>query len=117
MEFNEVLRKLRKSRSLSQAALSEKLGVSKSLVGSYETGERKPSYEALENIADYFNVTIDYLMGKEDGSVYYLNPEAAEMAQFMYDRPEMKVLFDASRKASKEDIETVADLLKKLSEK
>lgn len=117
MEFKDNLKILRKRKGLSQMELADKLGFSKSLIGLYETGDRKPSFESLEAIADFFNVTIDYLIGKESGSIYYLDPEAAEMAQELYERPEMRVLFDASRKATKEDIEQVADILKKLSGK
>ena len=117
MEFKDTLRELRKKKGLSQIELAEKLGFSKSLIGLYETGDRKPSFEALEALADFFNISIDYLMGKDNKSVYYLDPEAAEMAQELYDRPEMRVLFDASRKATKEDIEQVADILKRLSGK
>ena len=49
MEFSEVLKSLRKRRGLSQVKLADELGVSKSLIGYYETGERKPSFEALED--------------------------------------------------------------------
>ena len=58
MEFRQILKDLRKLKGLSQVELAEGLHVSKSLIGAYETGDRKPSYEALENIADYFNVDI-----------------------------------------------------------
>lgn len=114
MEFKDNLRELRKKRGLSQVELAEKLGFSKSLIGLYETGDRKPSFEALEAIADFFNISTDYLMGKDDKSVYYLDPEAAEMAQEIYDNPELRILFDASRKVSKEDLQFVVDMMKRL---
>ena len=50
---------------------------------------------------------------KEVGEPYYLNDDAREMAQFMFENPEYKVLFDASRKISKEDIETVKNIMDK----
>lgn len=46
---------------------------------------------------------------------YYLNDDAREMAQFMFDNPEYKVLFDATRKVKKEDIEFVKDFIDKLN--
>ena len=115
MDFRERLKELRRQRGVSQAVLAERLGMSKSTIGAYETGDITPSLEALNALADYFNVDINYLLGKEDISMYYLDPEVAQMAQELYARPEMKVLFDASRKATKEDIEAVASLLNKLS--
>ncbi len=80
MEFMDVLKKLRKDRSLSQIELAAKLDVSPGLIGMYETGKRKPSYELLEAIADFFNVSTDYLQGRESGSEYYLDPEVAQVA-------------------------------------
>lgn len=53
----------------------------------------------------------------EEQPSYYLDPEVAQLAQELYERPEMRVLFDASRNASPEDIEQVAALLEKLSNK
>ena len=83
MEFKDVLKKLRKDRALSQIELAGKLDVSPGLIGMYETGKRKPSYELLEAIADFFNVSTDYLQGRESGSEYYLDPEVAQVAQSM----------------------------------
>ena len=117
MDISERLKELRTKRGYSQADLAKALHVSKSTISMIEAGARKPSVEVLEMIADYFNVDIDYLLGKESGSTYYLDPEAAEMAQELFDRPEMKVLFDASRNASKEDIEAVAIILERMSKK
>jgi transcriptional regulator with XRE-family HTH domain len=60
------IRELRKERDISQEELSKALGVSLSLIGMYETESRKPSYEILNKIADYFNVSADYLLGRTD---------------------------------------------------
>lgn len=117
MDFRERLKELRKARGISQAALAERLGMSKSTIGMYETGDISPSLEALNALADYFNVDIDYLLGKEIGSTYYLDPEVAQMAQELFARPELRVLFDASKNATKEDIEAVANILDKMSNK
>ena len=114
MEFKDVLKKLRKERGLSQTELASKLGVSYSLIGMYETGNRKPSYEMLEAIGDYFNVSTDYLQGRETGSEYYMAPEVAELAQQLKDRPELKVLFDASKDITKEDIQFVIDMIERM---
>lgn len=114
MEFKDNLKQLRNKRGLSQAELAEKLGFSTGLIGMYESGKRKPSYEALEIIADFFNISIDYLMGKESKSIYYLDPEAAEIAQEVQQRPELKILFDASRKVSADDLELVINMIDRL---
>lgn len=62
--FAEMLRKLRISKNLSQEELAKIIGVSKSTIGMYEQGNRIPKADAtLKKLAEYFNVTIDYLMG------------------------------------------------------
>ena len=71
MDFSEVLKELRIKRKISQAKLADDLNLSPGLIGMYENGSRKPSYESLEAIADYFNVSLDFLTGKDDKSIYY----------------------------------------------
>lgn len=62
--FSMRLRELRQSRGLSMQKLSEYIGMSKSSINMYERDEREPGLETLEAIADFFNVDIDYLLGK-----------------------------------------------------
>ena len=114
MLFNERLRELRQNKGLSQSQLAEALNISKSAISMYELGRREPDLETLEGIADFFNVDINYLLGKEDGSMYYLDPEAAEIAQEVQARPELKILFDASRKVSADDLELVINMIDRL---
>ncbi len=63
-KFKDVLAQLRLERNISQRYLSEQLGLSHSAIGMYENGKREPNYETLECIADYFNVDMNYLLGK-----------------------------------------------------
>ena len=63
-KFNERLKSLRTSSGLSQKAFADKIEMSKSSINMYERGEREPSLETLEAIADFFNVDMDYLLGK-----------------------------------------------------
>ena len=63
-KFNEVLKYLRTSRGITQAEFAKAMGISPSTVGMYETGEREPNFETEEKIADYFNVSLDVLRGK-----------------------------------------------------
>lgn len=61
--FGERLRRLRKDRDITQGQLAEVIGVVPSAVGKYERiPQSYPSVEALIKIADYFNVSIDYLL-------------------------------------------------------
>lgn len=111
MEFKDVLKKLRAQKSLSQVELSKGLGYSPGMIGMLENGTRKPSYEALEAIADYFNVTLDYLTGKDDRSVYYADPVVMEMANQLKDNPGLRVLFDAAKDVSPEELQAIVNLI------
>ena len=62
--FQMIFQRLRKERELTQDEISKALGVSKSSVAMWETGQRLPSPELYEQIADFFNVDIDYLYGR-----------------------------------------------------
>lgn len=62
--FNIRLRELRNSKGLSQQQLADIVGMSKSSINMYERGDREPGLELLEAFADYFNVDMDYLIGK-----------------------------------------------------
>lgn len=65
-ELKEILKILRTENNLSQAALSEELGIGVSTIASWETGNRFPRRPYMEQLADYFNVDIDYLYGRTD---------------------------------------------------
>lgn len=65
-KFNERLKLLRQETGLSQQDFAKQVGLSKSSVNMYERGEREPGLETLEAIADYFNVDMDYLLGKSE---------------------------------------------------
>ena len=63
-KFGCVLKGLRTENKLTQQELADKLGISFSTISMYERGEREPGLEILEAIADYFNVDMNYLLGK-----------------------------------------------------
>ncbi len=61
MQFNERLTQLRKRYSVSQTELANAVGVSRKSIQYYESGERYPRNGVLVKLAEYFNVTVDYL--------------------------------------------------------
>ena len=60
------LKELRKKRGISQLKLAMDLNMNQNSVSRYETGEREADYATLIRFADYFDVSIDYLLGRTD---------------------------------------------------
>lgn len=64
--FAERLIYLRERAGLTKKELADEIGIDKSTMTHYEKGDIKPSAKTIEKIADYFNVSTDYLLGKSD---------------------------------------------------
>ena len=65
-DFSEVLKELRAEKKVSQKALGELLGISDRNIRFYESGEHRPDFDGLLLLADYFDVSLDYLVGRTD---------------------------------------------------
>ena len=66
MSFGKRLLRLRKQKGLSQTELAQQLGIHKNVLGKYEREEVKPSIDIALRIADFMEVSLDYLVGKVD---------------------------------------------------
>ena len=60
------LKELRKKKGISQLRLATELNTSQNTISRYETGEREPGIAELIKIANYFNVSVDYLIGRTE---------------------------------------------------
>ncbi len=113
--MKERIKELCRIKGISVNKLEEELGFAKGYIS--KLGNSNPNSQKLRQLADYFGVSMDYLTTGEEKTEpeypYYLNDDAKEMAEFIFKNPEYKVLFDASRKVSKEDIATVMTIMDK----
>ncbi|KFM95141.1 XRE family transcriptional regulator [Bacillus clarus] len=64
--IGNIIKELRKNNKLTQEQLGNAIRISKMAVSYFEKGKKTPSRETLEKIADYFNITTDYLLGRSD---------------------------------------------------
>lgn len=117
--FSNVFKTLRLKSGLTQQEMADKLKISRSSIGMYENGEREPSFELLETIADFFNVDMNYLLGKSELSQniphpYYLNDDTAQAAQEMFEKD--RVLFDVYQSDNRERLVAYAKHLKGLKD-
>lgn len=66
MKFKDRLLSLRKELGLTQGEFAEKIGYSRTAISAWEIGRNEPSNEDMIKIANFFNVSLDYLLGKSD---------------------------------------------------
>lgn len=112
MSIGENIKMWRERRNLKQSDLAEKLGISDKTVSSWEINRTEPKMGMIEKICAVLSCKkTDIIGGDEEDDPYYLDKEAREFAQFMFENPEYKVLFDASRKVKKEDIQFVKEMI------
>lgn len=64
------LKELRNQRNITQLKLAMDLNMNQNTISRYENGEREAGYRELIMIADYFNVSIDYLLGRSDNPIF-----------------------------------------------
>ena len=64
MQFGDRLKELREEKELKQAELANLFNISPSTIGMYEQNRRTPDFALLNSIADYFGVSVDYLLGR-----------------------------------------------------
>ena len=64
--FSEKLKDLRSEHKITQAQLAAAIGVTDRACRRYESGENEPTLSVLQSMADYFNVSVDYLIGRSD---------------------------------------------------
>ena len=109
MCLGENIRFLRTKKGYSQDDIANMLGYkSFTTIQKWESGVSEPPLKALKKLSEIFNIDVNDLATKklsyntnEDNNVYYLDDDARDMAQFLYENPDYKVLFDASRKVKK----------------
>ena len=64
--MNNRLKELRKQKQITQIALQMQTGIEQALISKYENGERVPPTDVLIRLADFYQVSMDYIMGRTD---------------------------------------------------
>ena len=75
------IRALREDRDMRQIDLAEATGIDQRTISNYETGKSNPDSYALIKLADYFNISIDYLVGRTDYDYYEPNSRKTAISQ------------------------------------
>lgn len=115
MNSVERVKTICKDRKIPISKLERDLGYSNGYIGQLRKGTF-PN-DRLKEIAEYLEVSIDYLMtGKEKagGETYYLNDETKEIAQEIFENKELRMLFDVTRKSTPQRLMAYYNMIKEL---
>lgn len=114
----EIYEELLKLNGKKTADVCRETGIRSSTMTDWKKGRYTPKADKLAKIADYFGVDISvfYSDKNTEQTAEYYNPEVLQMAQDLYDNPDLRALMDAARDAKKEAIPTVTKLLYSMKE-
>lgn len=116
--FSKNLKKYMEFNNKEQIDLINDLGFNKSSVSTWCNGTRLPRMDKVDTLAKYFGIRRSDLIEEKSSEVgeqgYYLNDETAKLAQEIYENPNYKVLFDASRDLEPDDIQFVIDMIDRM---
>lgn len=116
LAFAKNLKNLMDSYDYTQEDVAKVCGTSRQIVSEWLNGKKYPRMDKVQAILDHFNIPLSALIndGKQDTTLYYLNPETAKLAQEVYDNPDLRILFDASRDLRPEDIRFVIGMVNRM---
>lgn len=115
----EKFEHLLSERGVTPYRVHKETGISTATLSDWKNGKSEPKKDKIEKICEYFGVPLSYFYEEEKkgDEKYYINDETAAMAQELFENKELRVLFDAARDASPEDLKTTHDLLMALKRK
>lgn len=113
----DVFEKLCKERGVTAYRVCKATGLTTASISNWKAGRYTPKMDKMKKIADFFGVSVNYLMTGEVEDGYYENDDTAAIAQEIFDNPDLRVLFDAARDANPDDLKTTYDMLMALKRK
>ena len=116
MSLKDRIKDLCRQKGISMNSLEKELGFATGYISKLD--KSTPNSKYMQKIADFFEVSVDFLMTGEEKNpdTYYINDETRQIAQEIYDNPDMRSLFDMSRKMTPERLKAHVDFMKQLYE-
>ncbi|SDD28761.1 DNA-binding transcriptional regulator, XRE-family HTH domain [Paenibacillus sp. UNCCL117] len=102
--FGEILKDLRTKRDITQPELAEIISSSRVNISNYENNKATPDYETLIKLANYFNVTTDYLLGRENAEKHFFDKTRVEDGAKEKFLAEAEALIRGKSEVKEEDI-------------
>jgi len=103
--FGKRVKYLRESENIKREEFADKLRITYSALSKYETGERFPSPDIINKIADFFNVTTDYLLGRTDNPKITILENGKIPEELKNIDIEMIALLNGEKGLTKEELE------------
>lgn len=111
----DVFEKLCNKKGVTPYRVCKETGLTTSTISNWKAGRYTPKQDKMQKIAEYFGVSVDYLMtGEETEEGYYLNSETAKLAQEMFEDEDMRSLFDMKRNMPPERFKAHMEFMKNL---
>lgn len=118
------IKELRNEKDISQRDLAKIINLSPSTIAMYETGKRKPDTDTLQRIADYFNVSVDYLLGRtgERSPADKIkaapsdDPELADFWEKLSQREDLQLLFKLTKDMDPAGVRQIIRIIKAIEE-
>ena len=116
IQFINRLKSVMKERKMTQTELAKRTGIRQSSISDWLNDRYEPKQDKVYIIAKALNVSPAWLLGYDEPSTnqtegYYVDPETAEYAEMLRTRPEMRMLFSASRGISKEEMQEAVNYI------
>lgn len=113
MSLYENIKSLCDRNHIAVTRLEAELGFARGSIGKIRQ-QKSMKADRLDKIADYFGVSVEYLMTGEHPPVYHFDPETARIAQDIFDNPDLHFLFKSARTTSSKNIKILSELLETL---
>ncbi|OLN21930.1 hypothetical protein BTO30_12045 [Domibacillus antri] len=109
--FPDILKRLRKNKQKTQKEMAEFLGITRQAYGHYENGSRQPDLSTIEKLADFFEVTTDYLIKGKERNVTDtdLSDDEKKMLAF-FKNPELNLFFKEMAQSKEEQLEEMRQI-------
>lgn len=117
--FFDIFFELCKKKGISCKKAAEDIGLSNSITTKWKKTGATPGGDTLNRIADYFDVSVDYLLGNEKEKKPLVNgdEELTDYLEMLKNRPECRMLFQLTKNAKKEDVEAAVRIIEAIRNK
>lgn len=130
--FNQRMKELRNEKNITLEELSKVLNTTKSTLSRYENNLRTPNADFINQLANYYNVSTDYLLGNSDGRTLSTqkkdtpvekiskslddDPELSEFWNVLKEREDLKLLFKQTKNMAPNDIKKLIRIIKAIED-